>query len=356
MSCQLYTHNDPFDSGGTKFISGTTCNGSASSYNLNFGDSVCMEAELPLVICDGLTISGSCDSPVTTPTPTPTSNPVCPEQLILTQGTPNQFSGFTGTYNRLYSWSGGSFNYVFYSQTPDTWTFDTPDLSGNYGVAYGRFDGTNYYTIFAEATTPGNISLYDGTSRTDNYAIGLLPLGSSPLIDLTLTTINNVKYPVGSGSFTFFISYPSVCPTTTPTPTPTSTPAFVTTPTQTPTNTGTPTQTPTQTSTIATTPTQTPTPSPTTPIQIFTHSAVLATCSDYCNANYNITTSTSATASYAALTIGDTIFGQGGVAGFVAYSNISTTTTAGPFRIAEINSSGVILGIYVCLAGVCDPL
>lgn len=218
MSCQIYTHNDPLDSG-TKYISGTTCNGTTDVYNLNFGDSVCMEAELPIIICDGLTISGSCDNPVVTPSPT-------------------------------------------------------------------------------------------------------------------------------------------VTPTTTQTPTQTQTPSATvgTTPTQTPTNTSTPTQTQTQTATIATTPTQTPTPSPTTAIQIFTHSAVLVTCSDYCNANYNITTSTSATANYTSLTIGDTIFGQGGVAGFVAYSNISTNTTTGPFRIAEINSSGVILGIYVCLAGVCDPL
>jgi hypothetical protein len=75
MSCITYLHNDPFDSGGTKFISGTTCNGSVDSYNLNFGDSACMEAELPLVICDGLTISGSCDTQPPTPTPTTTMTP-----------------------------------------------------------------------------------------------------------------------------------------------------------------------------------------------------------------------------------------------------------------------------------------
>jgi hypothetical protein len=56
------------------------------------------------------------------------------------------------------------------------------------------------------------------------------------------------------------------------------------------------------------------------------------------------------------LTIGDTIFGQGGVAGFVAYSNTSTDTTTGPFRIADIDTSGVIQGIYICVGGTCDPL
>ena len=67
MSCLTYTHNDPLDSG-TKYISGTTCLGTTDVYNLNFGDSVCMEAELPIIICDGITISGSCNSPVVTPT------------------------------------------------------------------------------------------------------------------------------------------------------------------------------------------------------------------------------------------------------------------------------------------------
>lgn len=218
MSCITYLNNDPLDSG-TKFISGTTCLGSASSFNLNFGDSVCMEAELPLIICDGLTISGGCNSPVVTPTPT---------------------------------------------------------------------------------STPTN--------------------------------------------------------TSTPTPTQTQTPTSGTTPTQTTTPTPTSTPTPSETSTIITTPTPTATPTQTIPVTIFAHGTVKAVCADFCNANFNIDIVTNATANYAALTIGDTIFGQGGVAGFVAYSNISTDTTTGPFRQAEINSSGVIIGIFVCSGGSCIPL
>ena len=142
---------------------------------------------------------------------------------------------------------------------------------------------------------------------------------------------------------------PTQTPTTTQTPTPTST--FGTTPT----NTGTPTQTPSQTSTSVT-PTPTATPTPTTAFQIFTHGTVLGTCSDFCIANYNIDVSTSATANYSSLTIGDTIFGQGGLSGYVAYSDTSTDTTTGPFRIAEIDSSGVVQAIFICLAGSCDPL
>jgi hypothetical protein len=151
------------------------------------------------------------------------------------------------------------------------------------------------------------------------------------------------------------------CIPTTPTPTPTNTSTPTQTPTQTPTRTGTPTQTPTQTQTptgtsSGTTPTPTPTPTQTLGIEIFTHGTVLATCSDFCNANYQINVSTSATANYATLTFGDTIFGQGGVAGFVAYAATSTDTSTGTFRIAEIDSSGEIIDILVCSGGSCVPL
>jgi hypothetical protein len=116
----------------------------------------------------------------------------------------------------------------------------------------------------------------------------------------------------------------------------------------------TPTATPTPTSTIGLTPT--PTSSPTVGVEIFTHGTVLGSCSDYCFTNYNINVSTSATANYASLTIGDTIFGQGGLSGYVAYSDVSTDTTTGPFKIAEIDSSGEVVGIFICVGGSCEPL
>jgi hypothetical protein len=132
-----------------------------------------------------------------------------------------------------------------------------------------------------------------------------------------------------------------------PTPTPTPTATLTPTPTATATPTG-PEPTPT--------PTATPTATPTGGSTIYAHGTVRGTCSDYCSTNYNIDVLTTADDTYASLTIGDTIYGQGGVAGFVAYSNVSTDTTTGPFRIAEIDSSGVITGIFICVGGSCDPL
>ena len=105
-----------------------------------------------------------------------------------------------------------------------------------------------------------------------------------------------------------------------------------------------------------TTTTLSPTTSTTTLASIYTHGQVRGTCSDYCNTNYLIQTLTTADAPYGTLTIGDTIYGQGGSAGYVAYSNTSTDTNTGPFRIAEIDSNGVILSILVCIGGTCVPL
>ena len=45
MSCNLYVHNDP--TGGSKYISGTTCSGTEVYYTLTFGQSVCFNDDLP---------------------------------------------------------------------------------------------------------------------------------------------------------------------------------------------------------------------------------------------------------------------------------------------------------------------
>ena len=119
------------------------------------------------------------------------------------------------------------------------------------------------------------------------------------------------------------------------------------TPTPTPSVTGTLTPTPTVTGTL--------TPTPTVGETIYTHGAVRATCSDFCNTNYLVQTLDSSSAPYGTLTMGGFIYGYSGQSGFIAYSNVSTDTNTGPFRIAEIDGSGEVLGIYVCSGGSCIP-
>jgi len=577
MSCITYLHNDPFDSGGTKFISGTTCEGSATSYNLSFGGFACMESELPLVICDGLTISGSCIPP--TPTPTPTQTLLCLVGTGLTassvarlvntgstvyigafgatqyNGTPisNLFSiseygslifsatSIDSTVNTLLLQSdgkimiGGDFTTVGgvsrsrIARINSNGTLDTTfvvgtgfggpaitiqtinkNSSGDYfvggqftsysGVARNNFikltsNGsidntfsigtgvdnivqsilvqpddkvilTGWFTSYSSTTANrivrlntngtidntfnsgsgfnddvwdsitqpdgkivcvGDFNSYNGTSVskmvrlntdgtidntftslvfndlitdvaidvdgnlivagrfttyngiTQNRIVKLNPDGTlftgwnsgsgiSTTSQRALATFPDKKIMVGGpnnqtyngyiaselfllNEYGTFINCNPIPVTPTQTPTQTSTPS--TTPSHTPTST--PTATPTGTSS-GITPTPTPTPTQTLGIEIFTHGTVLATCSDFCNANYQIDVSTPATANYASLTFGDTIFGQGGVAGFVAYAATSTDTATGTFRIAEIDSSGEIIDILVCSGGSCVPL
>ena len=293
MSCQTYLHNDPFDSGGTKFISGTTCDGSAISYNLTFGSFACMEAELPLVICDGLTISGSCIPPTPSPTPSPTptntptqtktptptptltSNFICPTQFSITNSTNPDI--INGTYTRSSIYSGGSFNYGYNQESgaTDSLVFTTATDGNNYPI-FQYYDGVEYHTIFRRFLEAGNnIGFYSQTQSTNPLIFGFdLPLSATGF-GTGFTTYDSIRFPK-AGLMEFgldgVITYPVMCPTptptsggATPTPTPTSTqtPTNTGTATQTPTNTGTATQTPTNTGTPTTTPTNTNTPSPT---------------------------------------------------------------------------------------------
>ena len=90
-------------------------------------------------------------------------------------------------------------------------------------------------------------------------------------------------------------------------------------------------------STPTPTPTYTPTPTSVCPFPIFTHGALLQTCSDYCNINYLIQTTDCASANYFSLSIGDFIYGYSGQTGYLAYSSVSTDTNTGPFKIADID-------------------
>ena len=212
-----------------------------------------------------------------TPSPTSTSPPPCPEQITINT-TSTGLTEYNGTYTRLTSWSGGTFNYAFYSTPIINWVFDTTDFSGDYSVVYGRFNGTNYYTIFGiNQGSPTDIGIYGVNKRTDNYSVGLTPITSIVIVDTTLIRVGNIMYPSpGLNNNNFYVSYPSSCPTPTPTLTQTITPTNTATPTQTltpsitatQTQTATPTSTPpvitpTNTETTTNTPTQTNTDTPT---------------------------------------------------------------------------------------------
>jgi hypothetical protein len=260
-------------------------------------------------------------TPTATPTPTPTiTNTQTPTS------TQSNFTPLTLCFN-IVSQSG--------------WDSDTDACDGlcSTQTVYVPQAGI---TSFQEAAVTYGLPIYSSTTFTiENKFDGN---------DKWFKSVGGGEvFQVGTdGVMSVFGACPTLTPTATSTPTQTPTVSLSSTPSSTPNTT--PTNTPTNTGT------QTPTPSVTPQPTIYTHGSVLATCSDYCTTNYNITTLTNADGDYTSLTIGDTIYGQGGVAGFVAYSNVSTDTTTGPFKIAEIDSSGVVLGLYECVGGSCTPI
>lgn len=220
---------------------------------------------------------------------------------------------------------------------------------------YSDVDG---YTTPFETNIPRSSFLTPYTTSNVPDGTSIIEVRSSGICtNSEFLPINGLPFPPTPTQTATNTATPTVTPTNTTTPTNTSTPTQTNTPTGT--NSGStpsPTPTNTATNTPTNTRTQTPTPSITSLPTIYTHGAVLGTCNNYCNANYNIATPTSADGDYTSLVVGDTIYGQGGVAGFVAYSNVSTDTTTGPFKIAEIDTSGVVLGIYECVSGNCNPI
>ena len=193
-------------------------------------------------------------TPSITPSITQTPFPICPEQvdLITTQ------TGTTasGTYDRLYSYSGGSLigGYITYNGEPSgsTLSFTSGSFTGTTYAIYGKNDGSTYYTIVFTnyVSNPLNNTYYFYKS-TGNYVIngGTYISGTqiypSPITNGTIYFPPNGYVQNPFSDFTTYISYPAVCPTPTPTssvtPTPSATPAAPSpspTPTMTPTPSG----------------------------------------------------------------------------------------------------------------------
>jgi len=200
-------------------------------------------------------------TPTITPTITPTQNQICPEQIEVSNATNALYNG---TYNRLYSWTGGTFDDGWY-RAETIRCFNDGQLNGISYPVYGRFDGTSYFTLIAQSLElPSTdfrlwIILQDNTYYIPNKPCGLATSGSLGL-SLSSETSSSYSYPARGQQAGGYISYPSVCPTTTPTPTVTSTPTITPTITLTPTNTINPTLTPTPSVTATLTPTNTVTP------------------------------------------------------------------------------------------------
>ena len=228
MSCNLYIHNN--DNGGSQFISGTTCDGAVVNYYLNYGESVCMNDELPIVFSCGLEISGTCGLNVT-PTPTFITSNYCFNNVITYSVFPVQ-CGETTLYEVIGTLTitidtNYTFDPVFYH--PD-YTFEISNgiETTNIIIPNGQSTGTFDY-VKTQVNCGANCNgINDGSTTT--YPDWNVTSYSNPLLSCQFCSFT------GNAEFNGFI---------TPTPTLTQTSTQTPTPTQTPTNTATPTPTPT---------------------------------------------------------------------------------------------------------------
>lgn len=271
-NCYYFCHDNSF--GGSAYVSGTTCDGVEQAYTLNLNDCICMDLDFPIITCESPIFSGSCapsPTPSTTPTNTPTNTTtptltttptntpsitpsitpyaVCPDQIILSQCSRSiggNITDYDGTYNRVYSYTGGSFTTGYLDFNPSTgdgiFQVGAMPYDGlNYAV-YVRQTGSTYYTLIIRDYNPGTSpqQFNWGVIKTtgDSKINGGVRIDSSQIRANNTSGINSggIYYPGNAlftaATLTSYVAYPENCPT----PTPTLTQTQTSTPTITPTN------------------------------------------------------------------------------------------------------------------------
>lgn len=204
-------------------------------------------------------------------TPTPSSTQLCQDNFTLTQTAGSPVNIQQGAYNRITSFTGGTFSFGFFSGSPVQFITGTAPNGRNY-LVYQRQVGSFFTNIgfnYAALGTPPSVNVWRGITTTGTSIVNGASFGSisGNVVLASASTIYNGAYippfseTIAGRGWNF--AYGAVCPTATPTITATQT----STPSQTPSQTTTQTNTPTPSSTIGSTPTntasQTQTPSAT---------------------------------------------------------------------------------------------
>jgi len=170
-------------------------------------------------------------------TPTATPNPLCPQQLIITES--NNTFYVDGVYNRLTTYTGGTFTSAYSDGGFQRVILGTAPNGRDYAT-YVFQSGTTYYQFIKRydnerwgvITTTGDTWLNGGTFITQLF--------NAPNTDLFDGSIYYPTTGLQTGAISYYLSYPSSCPTPTPTPTISLTPSLTPTKTPTPTPTITP--------------------------------------------------------------------------------------------------------------------
>jgi hypothetical protein len=161
-------------------------------------------------------------TPTQTTTPTGTPNALCPQQLILSATSPSLLYGL---YTRATTYTGGTFDSVWYNAFNNTLNYGTAPDGNNY-VAYSINTGVDYTSLFAYFNTPALPMRWIIASSTGNTIFNGGVIGVNALIDPNSITNGGTYYYPKSGPQQYnggYIQYPAVCPTPTPTVSPTQT-------------------------------------------------------------------------------------------------------------------------------------
>jgi len=148
-------------------------------------------------------------TPSATPSITPsiTPYPLCPEQLEYMRINTTGNTQFNGIYNRLYSYTGGTFSGGYW--TADTQTFTPGPISGNTYAAFGKYSGSTYWIIMWQ-DDPSGADQWVLQETTGDYRInGGTFSGTGIGMGNGLLTDGSIYYPAnGAITANSYISYP----------------------------------------------------------------------------------------------------------------------------------------------------
>jgi len=206
MNCVVYKNNDEYS--GSKEISGTTCGGVSGFFYLNYGDSICMDIDRPIILCDYFSIEGPCNPPVTpSNTPSQTNTP----SVTATQtNTPSITSSQTMTPTPSVTIG------ITPTMTPSVTTTLTPTKTNTPSITSTQTNTpTNTQTTTPTNTvTPTQLACnriyieFNQSGYTNQYysyspqSPAYISTGGTPYFEYSCSTYNSNSYVVFTGETT----------------------------------------------------------------------------------------------------------------------------------------------------------
>ena len=207
-TCTTYIHADPM--GGTKYISGTTCNGVTASFNLTFGQSICMNDDMPLFTCDNFDIGPNCGQPTPTPTSSITPSPtLTPSNTPTVTQTPTNTTTQTPTITASPTPTIGLTPTATPSNTPSETPTQTPTTTTTLTATPTQTPTNTTTPTNTPSTTPLpscmlSFNFIDNPSQPFDYPIGPYLYSGTGYYNTTTSTWVNGQAPSG-GFYSIYV-------------------------------------------------------------------------------------------------------------------------------------------------------